>query len=274
MDWSSALIALATIVVCAALLIAGALKLRARPVLRALGVLEIALAVGIAAQLPAAQWGAAALLGVFAVHLARELAAGHAGAPCHCFGERSKISRRALARTITLAALAACVALTRTPELTSTGWLTIAVACLAAALILTALVAFTLAREVAALRRPAGALEIEAEGPPLGSFSPLIDRFENAHGDLRVAVFVSPGCAICAELAPALEQLDFPLVVFDEEREPLAWAAANVPGSPYAIALDATGTVLAKGTFNTRSQLESIPATALHRRANGQALVG
>ena len=34
-------------------------------------------------------------------------------------------------------------------------------------------------------------------------------------------------------------------------RDADAWAAADVPGSPFAVALDADGTVLAKGTFNT-----------------------
>ena len=38
---------------------------------------------------------------------------------------------------------------------------------------------------------------------------------------------------------------------FDEVRDADAWAAADVPGSPFAVALDADGTVLAKGTFNT-----------------------
>ena len=35
-----------------------------------------------------------------------------------------------------------------------------------------------------------------------------------------------------------------------------------MPGSPFAVALDADGTVLAKGTFNTGAQLESVLAAA------------
>ena len=38
---------------------------------------------------------------------------------------------------------------------------------------------------------------------------------------------------------------------FDEVRDADAWAAAGIPGSPFAVALDEHGTVLAKGTFNT-----------------------
>jgi hypothetical protein len=82
-----------------------------------------------------------------------------------------------------------------------------------------------------------------------------------------VAVFLSPGCHICAELEPAVTALahDLPVEVFDEERDALAWRVSRVPGSPYAVALDSAGVVLAKGTFNTPAQLRSIPATALYR---------
>ena len=37
---------------------------------------------------------------------------------------------------------------------------------------------------------------------------------------------------------------------FDEDAEPEAWAAARVPGAPYAVALGPDGVVLAKGTVN------------------------
>ena len=50
-------------------------------------------------------------------------------------------------------------------------------------------------------------------------------------------------------------------------------SAAGIPGSPFAVALDEHGTVLAKGTFNTPGQLESVLATAERRTATlrGQA---
>ena len=50
--------------------------------------------------------------------------------------------------------------------------------------------------------------------------------------------------------------------VFDEVADAAAWTATDVPGAPFAIALAADGTVLAKGTVNTRRQLASVPATA------------
>jgi hypothetical protein len=78
---------------------------------------------------------------------------------------------------------------------------------------------------------------------------------------------------VCAALEPALEGLARDPVValarFDEVRDADTWRALDIPGSPFAVALDGDGTVLAKGTFNTLGQLEGILAAA-ERRA-GQA---
>jgi hypothetical protein len=83
-------------------------------------------------------------------------------------------------------------------------------------------------------------------------------------------VFTSEGCRMCQALHPAIAAFGRnPLVAlrtFDEYEHADAWAAADVPGSPYAVALDGDGTVLAKGTFNTAAQLESVLATAERRR--------
>ena len=49
------------------------------------------------------------------------------------------------------------------------------------------------------------------------------------------------------------------------------WRELEIPGSPYAVALDLDGTVLAKGTFNNLAQLESVLATAERRRAERSA---
>jgi hypothetical protein len=54
---------------------------------------------------------------------------------------------------------------------------------------------------------------------------------------------------------------------FDEVEHSEAWLALDVPGSPYAVALDSQGTVLAKGTFNNLAQLESILAAGERRRS-------
>ena len=76
---------------------------------------------------------------------------------------------------------------------------------------------------------------------------------------------------MCRALEPAIERArPHPRVRLRTLRRgratPHAWAAADVPGSPFAVALDADGTVLAKGTFNTAAQLESVLATAERRR--------
>jgi hypothetical protein len=93
---------------------------------------------------------------------------------------------------------------------------------------------------------------------------------KDAPGLIGLAVFTSEGCGLCRALAPAVAAFGtHPTVVlrtFDEVEGAAAWSAADVPGSPFAIALDADGTVLAKGTFNTGAQLESVLAAAERRR--------
>jgi hypothetical protein len=86
---------------------------------------------------------------------------------------------------------------------------------------------------------------------------------------------MSDGCHVCRGLAPALESLrgepDLTVERFDEAEDADVWSELGIPGSPYAVALDATGTVLAKGTFNNLAQLESVLATAGSRRASLEA---
>ena len=53
--------------------------------------------------------------------------------------------------------------------------------------------------------------------------------------------------------------------VFDEVRDHAAWEDLAVPGSPYAVVLGLDGTVLAKGTFNSFAQLESLVEAAQQR---------
>jgi hypothetical protein len=136
-------------------------------------------------------------------------------------------------------------------------------------------VVLALAREVGMLRlsvSPRGALEVSHEGPEVGARSALETSFgaELAHGRIGLAVFTSEGCGMCRALAPTVAAFgahpSVALRTFDEVDDADAWAAADVPGSPFAVALDADGTVLAKGTFNTGAQLESVLAAAERRR--------
>jgi hypothetical protein len=125
-----------------------------------------------------------------------------------------------------------------------------------------------LARELGEVRlaiAPQAALSLEHEGPELGSRLDLIHRFERA-APLVVAVFTSPGCALCNALEPSLRLVasdpEVELELFDEEADAETWRSLDIPGSPYALVLSADGDVLAKGTFNSLYQLESLLAYA------------
>jgi hypothetical protein len=88
-------------------------------------------------------------------------------------------------------------------------------------------------------------------------------------------VFTSAGCPLCTQVAPAVDHVAadprLSVRVFDEHDDASIWRAAAVPGSPYAIALSEDGVALAKGTFNSLDQLESVLATA-RSRERGPAL--
>jgi hypothetical protein len=217
---------------------------------------EAALGAALLAGSELAAYAAAALLGAFMVAQLAALAQGGAGTPCGCFGGRGRLSRASAARTALLAcACAALPALGGAPGVPPV----IAAALAAGAVVLAA------GRRGSA---PAGALELPDEGPALGAASAL-DRHVPS-GDVRLALFTNAGCRLCARVAPALDALAARRVgvaQLDEARDAAAWAAADVPGAPYAVALDAGGVVLAKGTVNDRAQLESVLATAQRRRA-------
>ena len=61
---------------------------------------------------------------------------------------------------------------------------------------------------------------------------------------------------------------------FDAEQDAGAWAAAGVPGAPYAVAVGADGRVLAKGTVNDGRQLESVLAAAAARGSSRLGAAG
>jgi len=221
---------------------------------------------------------AAALMLGFAAALTRALASGGAGAPCGCFGPRSRVSRLAVARDLGLAAGLAAVPFVPAVTPSADAWLAagLGLALLACAALGVALLG--LAREVGTLRlaiAPQAALELEHEGPELGSRTDVVHRLPDRPGvRLGLAVFTSEGCASCQALEPAIDYVARdPLVAagrFDEQRDADVWSALDVPGSPFAVALHLDGTVMAKGTFNTLGQLEGILAAA-ERRARQAA---
>ena len=233
--------------------------------------LGVAVAIG-------ADWAAraAALLmaGACAVQVGA-IAAGRAGAPCGCFGARGRVRTRSAGRAALLAAGLAVLPLLPRDHVTTEGWLAIGLGVALAGLVGLGVVVLALAREVGMLRlalSPRGALEVAHEGPEIGSRSALLEAFggEIAFGQIGLAVFTSEGCGLCRALAPTVALLGMHAAVvlrtFDEVADAPAWSAADVPGSPFAVALDSDGTVLAKGTFNTGAQLETVLAAAERRR--------
>jgi thiol-disulfide isomerase/thioredoxin len=224
---------------------------------------EVALAAAVVVTVDAAL-AAAALLAAFALAQVFAIARGRAGAPCGCFGGRGRIGRWSVIRTASLAGAFAALPFLPDAELSTDAWLAVGLGIALAAVAALAVALLALAREVGELRlavAPQAALSLAHEGPEVGGRVALVERFER-DAPLNVAVFSSPSCPLCAALEPSLRLLaDDPEVevrVFDEHDDADAWESLAVPGSPYAVVLDADGIVLSKGTFNSLYQLESL----------------
>jgi Methylamine utilisation protein MauE len=235
---------------------------------------ELVLAAGVAAGLDAAAYAAAILTALFGAALLLALMRGREGAPCACFGSRSRVGWPAVIRNLVLSLAFAALPVIPERELTTDEWLGLGLVLALLGCLGLGIAVLALAREVGMLRLrlgPAAALEIPDEGPELGARTALIERFDpGPRAELALAVFMSESCHVCRALEPAVESLArepmLALRTFEESADPAAWEELRVPGSPYAVALDLDGTVLAKGTFNNLPQLESVLATAGRRR--------
>ena len=233
----------------------------------AIGV-EAALALSVAGGVPGAAPAAAALLATFALAHLTAIARGRGGAPCGCLGGRSRIGWASAARGALLAAGFAALPFLPDAEPSTQAWLTAGLAVALVGLLALGVAVLALARELGELRlavAPQAALSLEHEGPELGGRVALIERFEG-RAPLALAVFVSPGCHLCEALKPSLRLVandpEVELALFDEEADADAWESLAVPGSPYGVVLAADGEVLAKGSFNSLYQLESLLAHA------------
>jgi hypothetical protein len=213
----------------------------------ALAALEAGLAAGLLAAAPWAPATTAVVLGAFTLAQAAAIAAGRSGAPCGCFGAGGRISWGSVARAALLATAAVLLAIVAGPS-TAPPPLPPALG----ALVIAAVIVLRARRA-----RPSGALDVDGEGPALGSALALGDG-------VRLALFTAPGCRLCRGLVPRARRLG--ARILDEVADADAWTRAGVPGAPYAVALAADGTVLAKGTVNTRAQLASVFGAA---RATG-----
>jgi hypothetical protein len=239
----------------------------------ALVVVEAVLAAGLAVGVPGAAEVAAVVLAGFAGAVGLALVRGRGGAPCGCFGSRSRVSRLALARAVVPAAAAASVPALSGVRLSVQTWLVVGCLLALRAIGALAVALLALARELGELRLslgPQSALSIEGEGPELGSRLAVIDRFD-PQASLALAVFSSAACRLCQALEPAVRLVGrepgVGVVVFDETRDAEVWRALAIPGSPYAVVMDEEGQVVSKGTFNTLAQLEGLLAAAERMRA-------
>lgn len=159
------------------------------------------------------------------------------------------------------------------------------------------LVVFALTRQIGLLHErvaPVGALAI-ARGPEVGEFAPEI-RVENLDGQsIRIGgpddrgrktllFFLSPTCPVCANLLPTLRRMvrsqadgtrllfasDGPRAeheVFCKEKgiansdyllSRELGLSFEVSKLPYAVLIDGSGTIRAKGLVNTREHVESL----------------
>ncbi len=267
----------------AALATYGILRVRVQRVaVWALVTVELALAGAVVLGVAGAMAAVSGLFLVFAFVTLTALLAGRGGLPCACFGSSSRLSWASLIRAGAVALLAGTAALGWLGQAPAgyDRWLTAGLSLGVAAIAVLAVAVLALAREVGVLRMAAtgrGALEIPEEGPRLGVAQEWALALPmSSRALLGLAIFTSEGCPLCRQLEPAQRHVEAdPLLavrVFDERNDAATWTQAEIPGSPYAVALDRDGVALAKGTFNSLAQLESIVATA-RARERGLALV-
>ena len=226
---------------------------------------ELAVALGLLADLTWAAWCAAGLLAAFTLVLGGELARGSAPPSCGCLPWSGRPGRLTLLRNGLLVAVAVAAAEGATPTLGKAFWeASYAVLWLAVATLV--VLVLSLYRQVGVLHLrlgPRGALEEEGEGPELGA--PL-EHPAVPPGRAALVAFTSAGCPVCHQIVPGLRVLERDLALavvhaaYEDDDGPELHAAFDVPGTPYAVYLDAAGVVMAKGTVNTLEQLESLVA--------------
>src|SRR5688500_1836350 len=158
-------------------------------------------------------------------------------------------------------------------------------------------VVVALARQIGTLHLrlgPRGALEMDDEGPVLGSTATPIDT-EDMRGDAisigegrQLLLFVSPGCHVCEQVLPSVGAVAqagklAPIVVTDVDEEETALTFKNkrvnapvvagigvaqsyqIPGTPYVVITDPKGKIAAQGTVNNLEQSEGLVDSAERR---------
>jgi hypothetical protein len=158
-----------------------------------------------------------------------------------------------------------------------TGWWAVAFVVQWVLLVVLAVVVVALARQVGTLHLrlgPRGALEVDAEGPPLGQAPPPVPATAEdgskvmigGPGPRRLVLFSSPTCGVCKEVAPAVgpaaAAARYATIVLHDPTLERDW---DVPGTPFVVVFDEVGVIRAKGTVNNLEQVEGLLDTATRR---------
>ncbi len=183
------------------------------------------------------------------------------------------------------------------------GWWAASYIALWLLVIVLAVVVAALARQIGTLHLrlgPRGALELDDEGPALEEILPVTTATSvegtavslGGPGEAQLLLFVSPGCGVCEQVLPSIPVIAqagriAPYVLTDVDAEETELAYKNkrlgvplvpaseavlrygIPGTPYVVVTDATGTVRAKGTVNNLEQMEGLVDSADKRSRTG-----
>jgi uncharacterized membrane protein YphA (DoxX/SURF4 family) len=212
----------------------------------------------------------AVALGVlFVAALSYARARGIRRLDCGCFGSKERSVEALLLRAVGFSALAGLGAFSievATPSRETI--VVVALVVLAVAVVALAALVLALYRQVGVLTLRVGpgiALELTEEGPVLGEEAPELEELARAGPEL--AVFFSPGCRLCRQLAPAVRALardGLPVHVVYENEQPRTFEHWGIPGTPFAVHV-VDGIAVAKGTVNTLEQLEQLLAVGAQR---------
>jgi uncharacterized membrane protein YphA (DoxX/SURF4 family) len=234
-----------------------------------LAAVEAAAAIALLLDARFAPFAAVALGAVFVAALSYARARGARRLDCGCFGSKERSVEALLLRAIGFTALAGLGALSVQVSTPARDTLVvIALASLAGAVVVLSALVLALYRQVGVLTLRVGpgvALELAEEGPVLGEAAPELEALARTGPEL--AVFFSPGCRLCRQLAPAVRALardGLAVHVVYENEEPETFERWAIPGTPFAVDV-VDGIVVAKGTVNTLEQLEQLLAVGAER---------
>jgi hypothetical protein len=228
----------------------------------ALALVEAAVGAALLIGLSFAPLAAIGLGVLFALALARARARGIRRLDCGCFGAKEHRVEVLILRALAFTAVAGLAVFPlEVSRPFGQALVVIALVVLAAAVVVLAALVLALYRQVGLLTLRVGpgvAFELAEEGPPLGEPAPELTGLAGSGPEL--AVFFSPGCRLCRQLAPGVRALGregLAVHVVYESEQPQTFERWAVPGTPFATHI-VDGTVVAKGTVNTLEQLEQL----------------